>query len=163
MKDMIVRLVDLPSYHELEDNLGQAGIRIRRPIAPERDRIIEWVHTHFSDSWKQEVEVALSQVPATCFIAQEGLEIIGFSCYDTTALNFFGPTGVDESYRGRGIGKLLLLKALNALREKGYAYAIIGGVGPEKYYESICGAIVIPGSELSIYQNMLRNRSRSDD
>jgi hypothetical protein len=33
----------------------------------------------------------------------------------------------------------------------GYAYAIIGGVGPAAFYEKVCGAFVIPGSERGIY------------
>jgi GNAT superfamily N-acetyltransferase len=43
---------------------------------------------------------------------------------------FFGPAGVAESARGFGLGKALLMKALEALREIGHAYAIIGGVEP---------------------------------
>ncbi len=33
----------------------------------------------------------------------------------------------------------------------GYAYAVIGGVGPAEFYEKVCGAFAIPGSERSIY------------
>ena len=53
-------------------------------------------------------------------------EIVGFACYDATCMNFFGPTGVKESERGKGVGKALLLAALHAMKEQGYAYAIIG-------------------------------------
>ncbi|WP_230977608.1 hypothetical protein [Treponema vincentii] len=40
-----------------------------------------------------------------------------------------------EDEQGKGIGKALLLASLHALRNEGYAYAIIGGVGPEVFYQ----------------------------
>ncbi len=57
----------------------------------------------------------------------EEAEILGFACYNTTAKNFFGPTHVLKSMRGKGIGKALLIASLEALKAEGYAYAIIGG------------------------------------
>ena len=48
------------------------------------------------------------------------------------------------------------LKSLKALRESGYAYAVIGGAGPVKYYQKTCEAQVIKDSEESIYQGMLK-------
>ena len=81
---------------------------------------------------------------------------MGFSCYETTAKNFFGPTGVLPAYRGIGIGKVLLIKALMSLRALGYAYAVIGGVGPAAYYQKVVGAVIIEGSGRSVYQDLLR-------
>jgi hypothetical protein len=37
------------------------------------------------------------------------------------------------------------------MREMGYAYAIIGGVGPAEFYAKVCGARTIEGSERSVY------------
>jgi hypothetical protein len=42
------------------------------------------------------------------------------------------------------------------MREMGYGYAIIGGVGPAEFYEKAVGAKIIEGSEISIYQHLLR-------
>lgn len=47
---------------------------------------------------------------------------------------------------------MLLLKSLGALKEQGYAYGIIGGVGPVEYYQKCVGAIVIPDSTPGIYR-----------
>jgi hypothetical protein len=47
------------------------------------------------------------------------------------------------------------------MREMGYGYAIIGGVGPAEFYEKVCGATVISGSEVGVYRP-LYERSRSD-
>ncbi|MNL63125.1 hypothetical protein D3C87_1872180 [compost metagenome] len=88
-------------------------------------------------------------------VAVHDEKIVGFSCHDVTALGFFGPTGVDESMRGQGIGEALLLASLTAMREAGYGYAIIGGVGPAKFYERVAGAVEIPDSTPGIYAGML--------
>ena len=127
---MLVRLIDLPGIETLEADLSKKGIIFRRPIAPEKELLVRWVRTNFSDYWGSEMDVAFSHQPVTCFIAQSGHQPIGFACYETTAKNFFGPTGVVPTYQGLGIGKVLLVKALEALRELGYAYARHRRCGP---------------------------------
>lgn len=157
MKDMLVRLIELPDASELEKRLlEKEKIVFRRAIAPEKHLVSEWVMAQFGAYWKSEVEVAFSRMPVSCWIAQRGNELLGFACYECTARNFFGPTGTKESERGKGIGKVLLIKSLESLREMGYAYAIIGGVGPAEFYEKAVGAKIIEGSEVSIYQHLLR-------
>ena len=65
----------------------------------------------------------------TVWIATRGEALLGFACHDATAKGFFGPTAVAEAERGKGIGEALLFATLRGMREAGYAYAIIGGVG----------------------------------
>jgi predicted N-acetyltransferase YhbS len=83
--------------------------------------------------------------------------VVGFACHDTTYKNFFGPTGVDESQRGRGLGKALLLACLHAMAAQGYGYAIIGGVGPAEFYAKTVGAVEIEGSTPGIYKGVLNS------
>ena len=157
MKDMLVRLTELPDISEIEKRLQKAeNILFRRAIAPERHLVTDWVMENFGSYWKSEVEVAFARQPVSCWIAQRGNAILGFACYECTARNFFGPTGTMESERGKGIGKVLLIKSLESLREMGYAYAIIGGVGPAGFYEKKVDAKIIDGSEISIYEHLLR-------
>ena len=157
MKDMLVRLLELPSGNALEKQLlEKEKIVVRRAIPPEKHLVCDWVMQAFGAYWQSEVEVAFSRQPVSCWIAQRDNAILGFACYESTARNFFGPTGNLESERGKGIGKLLLLKSLESMRELGYAYAIIGGVGPAEFYEKAVGAKLIEGSEISIYQHLLR-------
>jgi GNAT superfamily N-acetyltransferase len=99
-----------------------------------------------------------ARAPVSCFLALRGQALLGFACYDATCKNFFGPTAVLESERGRGFGRALLLAALHAQREQGYAYAIIGGVGPAEFYAKAVGAVPIQGSTPGIYAGMLSNR-----
>ena len=155
MIDMLVRLYDLPDSAELYEKVKSAGVNLRRARAFEKHTVAAFAKEHFSAKWVSEVEVALARQPITCFIATRDKKILGFACYDTTMRGFFGPTGVSEEARGLGLGKALLFKALEGIRDLGHAYAIIGGVGPREFYEKACGAIEIPGSNPGIYTDLL--------
>ena len=158
MKDMLVRLMELPDISEKEGQLAQEKIIFRKPIPPEKSFVRDWVFDHFGIYWANEVEASFSHLPVHCWIAQKGNDILGFACYEATARNFFGPTGTLESMRNKGIGNILLVKSLQSLKEMGYAYAIIGGVGPADFYKNTVGASIIDGSEISIYENLIRKK-----
>ncbi len=155
MPDMLVKLYELPDETKIIKALAKEGITIRRIQPYEASVLKRFVHDNFSEVWADEAGRSLSFIPISCFVATHEKKIIGFGCYDTTCRGFFGPTGVLESYRGKGIGKALLLACLKAMREVGYGYAVIGGAGPVKFYEKNCGAVEIPGSVPGIYRDML--------
>jgi ribosomal protein S18 acetylase RimI-like enzyme len=155
MIDMLVRLYDLPDSREIYEKVAASGVTLRRARAFEKHTVAEFARANFSPKWVSEVEVAMTRQPIACFIATRDKEILGFACYDTTQRGFFGPTGVLENARGLGLGKALLFKALEGLRDMGYAYAIIGGVGPKEFYAKACGAIEIPGSDPGTYADLL--------
>lgn len=154
MIDMLVRLYDLPDSSALYAETAATGVVLRRARAFEKHTVAAFART-FSEKWASEVEVALTRQPVSCFIATRAGGIVGFACYDTTQRGFFGPTGVSEDARGLGLGKALLMRSLEALRDLGHAYAIIGGVGPREFYAKACGAIEIPGSNPGIYSDLL--------
>jgi GNAT superfamily N-acetyltransferase len=157
MADLLVRLYDLPVF-EAEARVAKAGITIRRAIPPERYFIIEWVRREFQDVWASEVSAGMSRMPVTVWIAERNGELLGFACHDTSAKGFFGPTGVAESARGKGIGEALLITTLKGMREAGYGYAVIGDPGPVEFYTKRLDALEIPGSKPGIYKGMLRKR-----
>ena len=158
MPDMIVRLYALDEAETASSSakLRERGVLIRRALAPERRQVVAWVAEQFGDGWAGEVEATFSRTPTTCLIAAKERTLLGFACFDAAALGFFGPTGVDPAARGGGVGAALLNAALSAMRAAGYAYAIIGGVGPTEFYTRVAGAIPIPGSTPGIYAGMLR-------
>ena len=82
--------------------------------------------------------------------------VVGFAGYECTRRAFFGPTGVAEAERSRGVGKALLIESLWGLRELGYVYGIIGGAGPIEFYQQTVGATIIPDSEPGIYADLLK-------
>jgi GNAT superfamily N-acetyltransferase len=155
MIDMLVRLYELPDSGELYRKLEGEGVTLRRPHGYERHILADWVGRQFSPKWVSETKVAFARQPVSAFIATREKEILGFACYDTTMKGYFGPTGVADSARGIGLGKALLFKALEALRDDGYAYGVIGGVGPREFYEKACGAFEIPGSDPGIFGDLL--------
>ena len=156
MTDLLVRLYDLPELPP-QPALAADGIFIRRAIPPERNAVTGWVTAAFAvPPWVSECETAFSSLPVTVWIATRGEELLGFACHDATARGFFGPTAVAEAERGKGIGEALLFATLRGMYEAGYAYAIIGGVGPVDFYRKHLDVVVIPGSDPGIYRGMLR-------
>ena len=153
--DMLVKLYDLPASHEALSRLAAAGVSVRRALPPEKHKVLDWVRSTFSEAWAGEADVAFGHQPVSCFLAIEGKSLLGFACHDATCPNFFGPTGVDAGARGCGIGTALLLACLDDMRHRGFAYAIIGGVGPADFYTKTVGAIPIEGSSPGIYRGLL--------
>ncbi len=151
MPDLLVRLYALPDFAPPLAKMARIGVRIRRPEPWERTVVRDWVGTTFSPGWAAECDLAFAARPASCFVALEGDSLVGFACHDCARRNFFGPTGVAEAARGRGIGLALLLACLYAIRDAGYAYAIVGGVGPAAFYEKAVGATMIEDSTPGIY------------
>ncbi len=129
---------------------------IRPALPPELHIIQRWVRENFSDYWVSELTVAMSHQPPGCLVAIVDGELVGFACYDATARGFFGPTGVAESQRGKNIGLALLYHTLAAMKARGYAYAVIGGVGPVEFYANAVGAVPIEADKEDIYQGLLR-------
>jgi GNAT superfamily N-acetyltransferase len=154
MPDMLVKLYELPELSPVLAEVRQTGVIVRLAKPIEIGAVGEWIQHHFP-FWKREAEATLSRVPTTCHIAILDSRIVGFACHDAICPNFFGPTGVEKTQRGKRIGKALLLAALHAQKSQGYAYAIIGGVGPAEYYSKIVGATLIEGSHPGIYDGLL--------
>ena len=156
MPDLLVNLLRLPPPGEASEALRALGLVVRRAQPWESTRVREFVTENFSRAWADEISVGLVRQPVTIFVALREGRLVGFAAYECTRRNFFGPTGVIEGERGRGLGRALLLAALGGLRELGYAYAVIGGVGPAEFYERAVGARLIPDSSPGIYADPLR-------
>ena len=152
MLDMLVNLYDLPDAKEYTDK----GIKIKRVLSPDKKKVIDFIRGNFTEGWASESEAAFARPLISCFIAVKNMEVVGFACYDATAKGFFGPTGVKETERGQGIGEALLLATLNAMKEEGYAYAVIGWCdGARKFYEKAVGAMPISETGKSVYNRLI--------
>ena len=150
--DMLVNLNTLPAKRKVSD------LSIVRVQPPDRLRMLSFVENHFSQGWTSECGLALSFLPCRCFAAVRDGEPVGFCCYNTTAKGFFGPIGVIEEERKSGIGSALLITALEAMREEGYGYAVIGWCDEaEAFYRKAVDAIPIPDSSprRSVYRELL--------
>lgn len=152
MPDLLVNLLELPALEPISDQ----SVNIRRAQPFEITPVREFIEKNFSVAWADEVSVGFANKPVTVYIATRDARVIGFAGYECTRKAFFGPTGVAEKERGRGIGKALLIAAMSGLRELGYVYGIIGGAGPVGFYREAVGAIVIPDSAPGIYTDLLK-------
>ena len=156
MPDMLVKLYDLPNVEPILAEVKASGIGIRRAMGLEKHLVCDWVRDNFDNpKWVSECDVAFSNKPIACYIAVEKENLIGFAVYDASSKGFFGPTGVLQQGRGQGIGKALLLAALEDMVHQGYGYAIIGAAGPVEFYQKTVGATIIEQSSPGVYRGSL--------
>ena len=151
--DMLVKLYEVQDCPELIEKLKNEGVLIKKAMTPDLTKITSWVKETFGQGWADECTAAI--LTDGCWIAVKDKKVIGFACYDATMKDFFGPTGVQEDMRGHGVGKALLIRCLISMKERGYAYAIIGSAGPKDFYRKAVGAIGIEGSIPGAYRNMV--------
>ena len=141
--DMLVDLLRVPDPSGTLAKVASMGIETRRARPREMGALVKWVAENFSGGWASECRVALCRVPPSCFVATAPMEFVGFVCFDVAHKGVFGPMGVHEAWRGKGIGSALLLLSLKSMAEMGYRYAVIGEVGPVEFYRKVALARVI--------------------
>ena len=153
MPDLLVNLLKLPPLEAAQEFI------VRRAQPFEITHVRRFVAENFSPQWADEISVGFARQPISVYIATIDRELAGFAAYECTRRGFFGPTGVLQSARGKGIGKALLLASLHSLQELGYVYAIIGAAGPVRFYQKTVSAIIIPDSEPGIYADPLKTKN----
>ncbi|MFY0521126.1 GNAT family N-acetyltransferase [Lysinibacillus sp. UGB7] len=126
----------------------QVNSTIIRKVNPnDANDLIHFVEHQFSKQWSETIRNAFLLEEPSVYIAFDCKgEIVGFAAFDVFENRkcYFGPMGVSESNRVKGIGYSLLHHCLKDMHDIGYEYAIIGGAGPIEFYEKACNAVVIP-------------------
>ena len=127
---------------QTEAKLAKQGFKIRRLEREDEQTFYEWMLGTWSQNWTAEACNSLKNMPVTTFIALDSdRNIRGFATYDVTLFRGgFGPTGVEESLRGLGIGKVLFLRCLQDMKARGYPRCEIAWVGPISFYAHTAGA-----------------------
>src|SRR5690606_28526982 len=135
--------VDLDQWHSNRTSTRSlpAGIEIRCATRVDTPAIAELISTHWPPWWG-EVSQALTNEPATLFLAWQGETLLGFAAHDANnrSTGWFGPMGTVPEARGQGIGAALLYAALNEMHTCGHRRATIPWVGPIEFYERHAGA-----------------------
>lgn len=113
---------DLERRREQED-----GITIRHVTAADLPDLMPFIVKHFGWDWYRHAQAYLlemfggSPTAPLCFlVARRHGEVVGF-CQQRGER--FGPFGVDEAYRNKGIGRLLLFRCLDAMSAQHVFYA----------------------------------------
>ncbi len=130
----------------------QPGVAVALP-APADERTLAWIDDAFGGAWSSEA------FAGTTIVARRAGSPIGFATFAPSGVRYawlaglgsepgvgvFGPLGVAEGERERGLGTLLVRLALNGLRERGYERALIPAVGDDalvRFYAEAVGARV---------------------
>ncbi len=161
MPDLLVPLRGLPPLAPTLEAAAARGVKVRRALVPEAHVLTGWIERSFSPTWASEARVCFAHHPVSCHVAVERIDgaeavPIGFACWDASARGLFGPIGVGDEARGRGVGRALLLSSLHAMAAFGYAYAVIGGAGPIEFFVQTVGAVPIEGSDPGLLEDRLR-------
>lgn len=106
----------------LSRTLAAEGIDFRAATADDLLPLLSFMQEHFPH-WVPDARRALQGIvrgdaaTTTLHLARDNGEIIGYAQTDRER---FGPFGVNEAYRGRGIGAVLLSRTLVSMRAQGY-------------------------------------------
>lgn len=101
------------------------------------ERTFAFIRDMFGSLWHAEARKAR----VVFSVEMEG-RIAGFAAIEANnrGLGTFGPTGVDPALRGRGLGRQLLLAAIDELARLGFTRVIIPWTDAIDFYRKSCGA-----------------------
>lgn len=119
-------LVDFVMPADVQQHIGtldEAGVVID-PISPAfYTRLFEFCDREFYADWSRSLREALAMPidSQQLLICREKDTVLGFALFGAYDghLERFGPFGVAESERGRGLGKALLYRALETMKQRG--------------------------------------------
>ena len=113
-----------PEVVERERQLAKQGITVRAMQPADILPLLAFLREHFGWDWYRFYQESLLEINAqggqnriSIFVALWEGRVIGCSHH---RLERFGPFGVQEGWRGRGIGTVLLARCLREMRAKGY-------------------------------------------
>jgi len=127
--------IDLAAYRPPEDLTGrekaliEEGYAFEELSAPYVYPLFLFHLTNFTTDWRRVYAEAIANgLPfRQIFIARKGGEIVGSSIYGAVDRNYerFGPFGVSAGERGKGVGKILLHRALQSMKRRGFHCAYL--------------------------------------
>jgi len=142
--NMTAHLRDRADTRAEEQALAERGVEIRLAAHDDARRLDAFFEQDFGADWRMEAGLAMQSDPPTIHLAMRDGRIIAFSAHSTQnqEWGFFGPMGTTPACRGLGVGRILLLRCLNDLRDAGHRTAVIPWVGPIGFYSRYCDGAV---------------------
>jgi mycothiol synthase len=125
------------------ERLKKEDFIIRRAEEADWDGIEKFLAANWK-CWIDEARSSFDNNPRTLYICIHKGEVVGFSGYEgnNRGTGWFGPMGVLPVTRGKGIGAILCLLCLQDIALLGHRRAIIPWVGPVRFYDKVCGAVI---------------------
>lgn len=128
-----------PKITEREERLRREGIEVKVSTTKYLYPLMRFLKEHLQGDWYRHArELLLHNRKNQVFIAVKGREVVGYcQFWDGEGYEWympgshFGPFGVKEDMRGRGIGTVLLYKCLKAMKESGIHNAFLLWTGKE--------------------------------
>jgi len=130
---------------EIESRLEKEGIVIRNVETRDLYPLMKFLREHMPADWFRHArELLLNDRKEQVFVAMRNREVVGYCQYWGgesyewyTPGCHFGPFGVREDMRGRGIGTILLYKCLQSMRKNGIheAFLLWTGEKARRLYE----------------------------
>ena len=120
--DASIVLFDYAPFQAREDGLREEGIEVRSLRAHEMPLLLTFLREHTSPDWLRDARELLTDTTrglataAQFTVAVTDGQIVGYCQFRG---EHFGPFGVREDLRGRGIGTVLLAKCLETMKTHG--------------------------------------------
>jgi len=129
---------------DLEAILKTKGIIVRRAQTNDERLIMEFFQRFFGEGWLAEVLLGMKQRPPAVHLAIKDNAVLGFAAHSTMNREWgnFGPMGTAEEARGLGIGRVLLFRCMNDLKNAGFDSVVIPWVGPYRYYSRLLNCAI---------------------
>ncbi len=124
--EAIAMYLDLDDYRA--SSIAQPhGYEVRPAEESHSKQLLDFISENFASDWYFRAENVLEKGEAEqVYIALEGGKILGYSMFSGSEGSQwfapgerFGPFGVADEFRGRGIGSALLAKTLEAMKGRG--------------------------------------------
>lgn len=130
------------STAELEARLD-ATFAVRRLEPTDREQFGAWLQQWWGAGWRAEALASYGNEPISTFVATQDGRICAFASYNVAALEGgFGPTGTEPPLQGRGLGRILLFRCMDDLKQMGLGKAEICWTGPISFYARTAGAVM---------------------
>ena len=130
------------STADMEARLG-ASFAVRRLEPGDREPFEAWLQQWWGAGWRAEALASYGNDPISTFVATENDHICAFASYNVAALEGgFGPTGTEPPLQGRGLGRILLFRCMDDLKQMGHSKAEICWTGPISFYARTAGAVM---------------------
>lgn len=120
-----------------EARLKREGIAVRRARYEDRPALKKWLRRLFPQ-WLDVPGAITREGKQSVHVVHRGRKLIAFSA---SSGGGFGPIGVEPRYRWKGLGKVLLLRCLADVRDRGHRKALIGWANFPFYARSISAPI----------------------